>query len=821
MGQGDGVTRMSTGYLSPYRVLDLSDARGLLAGRILGQLGADVVQVEPPGGSTARKVGPFTDDPTPDNSLYWSAYASAKRGLVCDPDTAQGRDLLLQLAARSDFLIETETPGVMAARGLGYADLAKVNPGLIHVSVTAFGSTGPKAMWAASELTLWAAGGVLFPARDGDGPPLRISAPQGWLHAGADAAAGALMAHFARLQTGRGQHVDISAQISIAEATLSLVLAGTLNDARGLRLQPGVMLPKRGRSSWASLDGRVELALGMGAVGGGSTNALFAWMRDCGELDSQYDRWDWMTLLARFQSGELTAEHLAGPREEIRRFFAKRPTSQLVAEAFGRRILLTQIQTARTLVESEHFQGRGAFATVDEATGSRVLPHAWAKTPGAFAILKPAPRIGEHTDAVVADWLGAAPASRALGPATMEATRPLAGLKVLELAWVVAGPRVGRALADYGALVVRIDSAARTDPARVVGPYPEGVADYANCALFDNCNAGKLGLSLDLSRPESRQVVLDLARWADVVTESFAPGQLAKWGLSYAALSAVNPGLIMLSSCLMGQDGPLSRTAGFGNVGAAASGFQVLVGERDAEPVGPAGPYTDFVGPRFSLPLVLAAVDHRRRTGLGAYLDAAQAEAGLQFLAPQIADYAATRRVAEALGNRDPQFAPHGVFACEGHERWIAIAVCDDVQWRALAGLIGSEAQEPRFATLAGRKASEDDLEVMVATWVRSLQVSDVEARLQAAGVPAHLVATGEDFCADPQVHALGHLVVQPEPVGGVTKIEASRFRLSATPARLDRSAPAIGRDNARILTDFAGYDDARIAALAEAGVLR
>lgn len=814
---------MTAGFLSPYRVLDLSDARGLLAGRMLGQLGADVVQVEPPGGSSARRVGPFTDDPAPDNSLYWSAYASAKRGLVCDPDTAQGRDLILQLAATADFLIESETPGVMAERGLGYADLAKINPGLIHVSITPFGPTGPKALWAASELTLWAAGGALFPARDDDGPPLRISAPQGWLHAGADAAAGALMAHFARLQTGRGQHVDISAQVSIAEATLSQVLAGTLNDPRGLRPQPGVILPRRGRSSWASLDGRVELALGMGAVGGGSTNALFAWMRDCGELDPQYDSWDWMTLLSRFQSGELTAEHLAGPREEIRRFFAKRPTATLAAEAFGRRILLTQIQTARTLVESEHFTGRGAFATVAEARGTRILPHAWAKTPGAFAALKPAPRIGEHTDAVMAEWLGAASVSRTLGGAKAEDTRPLAGLKVLELAWVVAGPRVGRAMADYGAVVVRVDSAARTDPARVVGPYPDGVVDYANCALFDNCNAGKLGLSLDLSRPESRQVVLDLVRWADVVTESFAPGQLEKWGLSYAALSADNPGLIMLSSCLMGQDGPLSRTAGFGNVGAAASGFQVLVGERGTEPVGPAGPYTDFVGPRFSLPLVLAAVDHRRRTGQGAYLDAAQAEAGLQFLAPQIAYYAATGRVAEAQGNRDPQFAPHGVFACEGHERWIAIAVCDDVQWRALAGLIGGAplASDPRFATLAGRKAAEDDLETIVATWVRNLPVSEVEARLQAAGVPAHLVATGEDFCADPQILALGHLVAQPEPRGGVATVEASRFRLSETPARLDRSAPSIGRDNAQILREFAGYDDVRVRDLTEAGALR
>src|SRR5258706_11242668 len=231
---------------------------------------------------------------------------------------------------------------------------------------------------------------------------------------------------------------------------------------------------------------------------------------------------------------------------------------------------------------------------------------------------------------------------------------PLQGLKVLELAWVVAGPRVGRALADYGATVVRVDSAVKIEPARVVGPYPGGVVDVTRCALWDNCNAGKLGLSLDMTRPQAQQVIRDLVPWADVVTESYSAGQVERWGLGYEVLKALNPRLIMLSSCLMGQAGPLAKTAGFGNVGAAASGFQVMVGRAGAEPIGPAGPYTDFVAPRFTLVTLLAALGHRRRTGEGVFIDVSQAEAGIQFLAPQIADYAATGRVAGAGGNRDP-----------------------------------------------------------------------------------------------------------------------------------------------------------------------
>ena len=205
------------------------------------------------------------------------------------------------------------------------------------------------------------------------------------------------------------------------------------------------------------------------------------------------------------------------------------------------------------------------------------------------------------------------------------------------------------------------------------------------------------------------------------------------------------------------------------------------------------------------------------------HIDAAQAQAGLQFLAPQIADYAATGRVAEAQENRDPQYVPHGVFACAEVEMWLAVAVCDDAQWSALARIVGGEAlaDDPRLKTLAGRKAHEDEIEAAVAAWAKDRSGPAAEAMLQAAGVPAHLASTSEDFCADPQINALGHLVLQPEPRGKVPYVEASRFRLPKTPARLARSAPHLGRDNAMILSEFAGYDSAQITALEAAGVLR
>jgi benzylsuccinate CoA-transferase BbsF subunit len=175
------------------------------------------------------------------------------------------------------------------------------------------------------------------------------------------------------------------------------------------------------------------------------------------------------------------------------------------------------------------------------------------------------------------------------------------------------------------------------------------------------------------------------------------------------------------------------------------------------------------------------------------------------------------------MGNRDPDFAPHGVFACAGNEAWLAIAVCSDRQWKALAGIVGGEAlaNDQRFASLAGRKAHEDEIEAAVTAWAREQDLFQAEASLQALGIPAHIVATAQDFASDPQIAALGHLILQPEPRGRVPIVEASRFRLSTTPARLDRSAPHTGRDNQRILREYACYDDDRIAALTQAGILR
>jgi crotonobetainyl-CoA:carnitine CoA-transferase CaiB-like acyl-CoA transferase len=399
---------------------------------------------------------------------------------------------------------------------------------------------------------------------------------------------------------------------------------------------------------------------------------------------------------------------------------------------------------------------------------------------------------------------------------------PLEGLKVLDLAWVVAGPLVGRTLADFGATVVKVESSKRLDTARVLGPFPNGETDVQASIAYENCNAGKLGLTLDLGREDAREVARDLAAWADVVIESFVPGQMAKFGLDYPSIKAINPSVIMLSSSLMGQTGPNAQLTGFGNIGAALSGMQRLVGERGETPLGPFGPYTDYVAPRFALLALLAAIDRRRRTGEGCHLDVSQAETTVSLIAPQILDYEANGRIAEAQGNRDEQFAPNGVFRTRGEAQWIAVTARGDDDWVRLAMVVGGDALagDPRFASPAARKQNEDALEAILSAWAADRDAFEIEQRLQAAGVPAHVVADTAEVVADAQLAHLGHFVRMPHPRFGETIFDAARFRMSEAPARYERTAPTFGRDNVYVLAEVLGYSQDRIDALSGSGAL-
>ena len=289
----------------------------------------------------------------------------------------------------------------------------------------------------------------------------------------------------------------------------------------------------------------------------------------------------------------------------------------------------------------------------------------------------------------------------------MSAQQALTGVNVLDFGWSIVGPLATKYFSDHGATVIKVESRKRIDIARTYVPMKDNRPGIDRCGWFDMYATGKYSISLNLGTARGLELAGKLVAWADVVLESFVAGQMAKWGLDYAGASRINPALVMISLSVFGQEGPMARQSGFGRQLQGYSGFTNLKGWPGLPPPG-GDSYTDFIAPWYAIVALLAALDYRRRTGQGQYIDLSQHEAGINFLTPAVLDYSANGRVAAADGNRDAFNAPHGVYRCQGEDRWCAVAVEDDAAWRALCGAIGSPemALEVKYATAAARKAS-------------------------------------------------------------------------------------------------------------------
>ncbi|MFV0259418.1 MAG: CaiB/BaiF CoA transferase family protein [Acidimicrobiales bacterium] len=811
--------------LSDYRVIDLCDERGHLAGAMLAQLGAEVIAVEPPGGSPARRLGPFAGDVDDgERSFHHWAYNRGKQSVVLDLLTPGGRDALLDLVAGADFVFESSGPGHLDRLGLGYEAMARRNPALIHASITAFGSDGPKADWAASDLVIQAAAGNMALTGDADRSPLRAggTVPQAWHNAAADAAGAALIALWERqTRSGLGQHIDCSAQQSMNQCTQSMSLAAPLSATLTQRIAGGATLQGIDiQLMWPCRDGYASVSFLFGLGFAHFTDRLMQWVYEEGYCDEATRNKDWVDYAAMLLDGREPIEEYNRVKDILTRFFADKTKAELLDAALTRRVLITPITTTAEVVDGDQLADRSYWEEVTvPGHGPVRFPGPMAKfSASPLAPLGPAPALGADTEAVLA----ATPRRPALadltgGPAPDD-DRPLAGVKVLDFMWAMAGPAASRVLADAGATIVRVESVNKLDAIRTLAPFRDDVVDPENSGIWNNMNAGKQGLALDMSRPGAVDVVWDLIDWADIVLESFSPKAMKAWGLDHERVLARRPEVIMASSCLMGQSGPLSLLAGFGTMAAAISGFFYPVGWTDRPPSGPFSAYTDYTSPRWLVAAIMAALEHRRVTGRGQYIDLAQAEAALHLMAPALLDYSVNGRIWERNGNRDLVFAPQGSYRCAGPDRWVAIACTTDDQWATLAGVLN----RPDLAglTVAERHTRHDELDALLAAWTADQDDDTVMHHLQGLGVPAHAVNNSDKLVADPQLAHRHHFVEVTHAKQGTTVVEGPRFQLSRTPLRVVYGGPTFGEHTFEILTERLGYDTDRIAELASAELL-
>ena len=393
------------------RVLDLTTERGLMCGQILGDLGADVIKIEPPGGSPVRSLAPFfADHPGPDRSVYWWAYNRNKRGLTLNLETDDGRNLMRQLAARADFVIESDDPGAMARRGLGYDDLRALNPALVYVSITPFGQDGPKASYADSDLIVMAASGVLILYGDEDRPPIRMSVPQAYLHACADAAGAALIAYYDRLTTGLGQRLDIAAQESLGLAQQSTLLAATIGADDTRRMAGGVKMgPIRVPLVWEAKDGLVTCVFLFGSALGVFTRKLMNYIFERGFCDQATRDKDWIAYADMLLTGREPIAEYDRARGVVADFL--RTMTKAVAFDLARQhgFLIAPLATIDDVLQNPQFIAREYWQTIEDRDLGLKLT-----CPGPFARFsatpieyrRRAPRVGEHNREILLGDLG-------------------------------------------------------------------------------------------------------------------------------------------------------------------------------------------------------------------------------------------------------------------------------------------------------------------------------------------------------------------------------------------------------------------------------
>jgi benzylsuccinate CoA-transferase BbsF subunit len=402
-------------------------------------------------------------------------------------------------------------------------------------------------------------------------------------------------------------------------------------------------------------------------------------------------------------------------------------------------------------------------------------------------------------------------------------SRPFEGVNVLDFTWAGVGPHTVNYLIFFGATAIKVESQKRPDTLRTLGPFKDGIPNLERGYYFAfSQSAKRYDITLNLDHPKGIELAKRLIGWADVVVESFAGGVMEKWGLDYDSLKKMKPEIIMLRTCMHGHTGPLAKQHGQGFILTALSGLDAVTGWPDRPPAGLYGAFTDHVAPLFNAISLIAALDYRRRTGKGLCIDQSQHEAVLHWTIPLLLDYTVNHRELQANGNRLAYAAPHGIYRCQGDDRWCAIAVFTDEEWGSFCKVIKSPTlvKDPKFATLLNRKKNEDELDKIVQEWTIKHTPEEVMGLMQAAGVAAGVVANAKDQAEDPQLEHYHFFNEREHPETGKLSIyHGPLFKLSKTTYELGRP-PLLGEHNDYVYTKLFGLSDEEFVQLIAEGVI-
>ena len=805
--------------LSAVKVLDLSQGiAGPFASRILGDLGAQVLRVE-----SADRMDPLRtaqpclpDQPAGEGSLMFQYLNWNKRSLGLDIEDPTSRETLRRLIESHDIVFESFAPGYLDRLSLGYDQFRQWNPRIVLVSVTPFGQTGPYAAFQDSDLVLQAMSGIMQISGRVDLPPLKHGLDQSYFCGGLNAAYVALVAYYASLEQGVGDHVDLSIHECLAsELVLNqpmYTFAGVVQSRRAVVQDPFAGEPIPTRNGFVSFQ----------SGGGASIDNIADVIGNEKFRDPAYAK------------GVYRVQHADRINAELTQSLASSDAREVFLAAADRRLLAGFVQKAEDFLSCPQLAARQFLVDVAHP-GGRVFKcprQILGLSQGQAVERGSAPTLGEHTAEVLAE-LREQPADRHASATLESATpvadlgRPLTGIKVVDLSTVFAVPYLGGLLSDLGAEVIKVESPTRVDQSRkpTTGPYlrnAPGDEPWNEAGVFYVLNRGKQSIVIDLSLEAGRAVLCDLIRQADILLENFTPRVLRKWGLGYEELKRINPRLILLSNTGYGQTGPWANYPTQGTTLECTMGIAAYTGYRHDKPWKVGQSYPDFLACWSGMIGVMAALIARRRNGQGQAVDISMYEIGVALVAKALLHFQLTGCDLERIGNEDEDCVPSNLYACAGDDKWVAITVKTHEHWRRLVNLIGDpELDNPALQSLAGRQSHRARIDEAIGRWTAMRENLAVMHALQAVGIASGPVFNARELLANEHLLSRGfyEAVDHGEPIG-VKPLIGRPYRLANRHLGIRHGGPRYGEHNRSILSDQLGYRPEQVQALYAQGVI-
>ena len=794
-----------------FRVIELAEGvAGPYCGKLLADLGADVIKVEPPAGDRTRRA--TGGDPAkaldPEGSPLFLYCNTSKRGIVLDLDDDGDRELFGALLGDAAVLITDRQPPVEAPDDL------------IVAAVTPYGLAGPRAAAPAGELTLTHGGGLVnqmpVRSRDVDRAPVTLGGHQAGYHAGLVAALAVASLLYGRRRGGDGARVDVSIQDVMVSMVAPLLASARYHETTWSRVPDRPPAMGRLRTS----DGYVIL------------NAFddhhFVLFRELMGNPSWCAGDEWKDMAYR-------SHHLMEIAPQVDAWALEQKRDDLYHRAARLGIPVGPIHDAADVMAYEQYAARDYFTLVDHPSTGPKRYAGWPYRMGASKprVSRPAPLLDEHAAEIRSELNGNAAGARtsitssggetaaaAAGPAL-----PLDGIRVAEFAWVWAGPYAGVLLSTLGAEVIKVEGPKRLDLTRrsVVWPRAEEaplkIGPDAGMA-FNTMNLNKRSLALDLSQAEGRELALRLAAECDVIYDNMRPGAMVKLGLDYENLREANPDLIVASSSGRGHGGPETEYLGYAMVHQGVAGGAYISGYPDDHPTHSGGD-VDLMNAITLAFSIVAALHHRERSGEGQFIDYSQCEGVSSILGEVLLEYEMTGKIPERAGNAHRSSAPHSVYRCWGIDRWLAIEVHSDEEFGRLAATMGRSelAEDPLFATAAARKRNEAELDRIVGDWTRERDRDWLTRELLGAGVAAAPSRDARDLYADSHLRARGSFATVEHPEWGDLELVGPPFRIEGRDLS-PRRAPLLGEHTDAILGGLLGFSEEELADYRRRGVV-